>query len=128
VTIDPKESAIMDDNTVTRSSGNVFADLGLPDAGSRLLKARVLAVIKDTIDGQKLGGQKAIADVLGLKQPDVSNLLRGRLSGFSLERLLEFASALGNDIDINVKRAPAPRSHERRHHGRVRVLVADAAD
>ncbi len=116
----------MDDNTITRGSGNVFADLGLQDADSRLLKARVLTVINETIDSQGLSGQKAIAKVLGIAQSDVSNLLRGRLSGFSLERLLEFASALGNDIDINVKRAP--RSHEQRHHGRVRVLVTDAAD
>src|SRR5215813_1936498 len=100
----------MDDNTIIRSSGNVFADLGLPDADSRLLKARVLAVINDTIESQGLGSQKAVADVLGIAQPDVSKLLRGRLSGFSLERLLDFASALGNDIDINVRR-PARSPH-----------------
>lgn len=109
----------MTDNNITRGSGNVFADLRLPDADSRLLKARVLTVINDSIARHELRGQKAIAAVLGIAQPDVSNLLRGRLAGYSLERLLDFASALGNDIDINVHRA------ERRGH--VRVLV-DAAD
>jgi predicted XRE-type DNA-binding protein len=113
----------LDDNTVTRGSGNVFADLGLPEPESRLLKARVLAVINETIESQGLGSQKAIADTLGIAQPDVSKLLRGRLAGFSLERLLDFASALGNDIDINVTK---PARADRRH-GRVRVLVAEAA-
>jgi predicted XRE-type DNA-binding protein len=127
MTINLREGT-MDDSTITRGSGNVFADLGLPDAEGRLLKARVLAVINDTIDSQGLSGQKVIAEVLGLRQPDVSKLLRGRLSGFSLERLLDLASALGNDIDINVRK-PAPRHHSaERRHGRVRVLVADAAD
>jgi predicted XRE-type DNA-binding protein len=122
-----REGTIMDDNTVTRSSGNVFADLGLPNAEKRLLKARVLTVINDTINSQELRSQGAIAKILGITQPDVSNLQRGRLSGFSLERLLDFASALGNDIDINVRKpAPQSRTAERRP-GRVRV-IAEAAD
>jgi predicted XRE-type DNA-binding protein len=127
MTADLREGT-MDDNNITRGSGNVFADLGLPDAESRLLKARVLTVINDSIDSQGLSSQKAVADVIGIAQPDVSKLLRGRLSGFSLERLLDFASALGNDIDINVRR-PAQLPHRRadRRHGHVRVLV-DAAD
>jgi predicted XRE-type DNA-binding protein len=118
----------MNDNTITHGSGNVFADLGFADADSQLLKARVLTVINETIDSQGLSGQKAIAEALGIVQPDVSKLRRGRLSGFSLERLLEFASALGSDIDINVRKPAAHRySSTPRHHGRMRVLV-DAAD
>ncbi len=105
-----------DDNTITIGSENVFADLGLPDADDRLLKARILTVISDTI--ARLGlTQTAAAERLGIAQPDVSNLLHGRLRGYSLERLLSFARALGNDIEIKVKRAEFERE------GYLRVLV-----
>lgn len=94
-------TTISDDNAITIGIGNVFADLGLPDAEERLLKARILMVISDTI--ARLGlTQTAAAERLGIG-PDVSNLLRGRLRGYSLERLLSFARALGNDIEITVK-------------------------
>jgi predicted XRE-type DNA-binding protein len=106
-----------DDNSISPGSGNVFADLGLPGADDRLLKARLAVVIGDTI--ARLGlSQKAAAERLGVAQPDVSNLRRGRLRGYSLERLLGFARALGNDIVITVKRPESERE------GHLRVLVA----
>jgi len=106
-----------DDNSISPGSGNVFADLGLPDADDRLLKARLAVVIGDTI--ARLGlSQKAAAERLGIAQPDVSNLRRGRLRGYSLERLLGFARALGNDIVITVKRPEFERE------GHLQVLVA----
>jgi predicted XRE-type DNA-binding protein len=110
-------TTISDDNAITIGGGNVFADLGLPDADDRLLKARILMVISDSIT--RLGlTQTAAAERLGIAQPDVSNLLRGRLRGYSLERLLSFARALGNDIEITVKTSEFERE------GHVRVLVA----
>jgi predicted XRE-type DNA-binding protein len=110
-------TTISDDNEITIGSGNVFADLGLPDADDRLLKARILTVISDSV--ARLGlTQTAAAERLGIAQPDVSNLLRGRLRGYSLERLLSFARALGNDIEITVKISELERE------GHVRVLVA----
>jgi predicted XRE-type DNA-binding protein len=105
------------DNSITASSGNVFADLGLPDADDRLLKARLAVVVGDTIARLRLS-QSAAAERLGITQPDVSNLVRGRLRGYSLERLLEFARALGNDIEITVKQPDFERE------GHLRILVA----
>jgi predicted XRE-type DNA-binding protein len=106
-----------DDNSTSAGSGNVFADLGLPNPDERLLKARIAVVIGDTI--ARLGlTQTVAADRLGVAQPDVSNLLRGRLRGFSLERLLSFARALGNDIEITVRQPKFERE------GHLRVLVA----
>ena len=89
----------IDDTSAITGSGNVFADLGLPDADDRLLKSRVALVISDTIEQLGLS-QKVAAEWLGIAQPDVSNLVRGRLRGYSLERMLAFARALGNDIEI----------------------------
>jgi predicted XRE-type DNA-binding protein len=101
----------------TAQGGNVFADIGLPDADERLLKARIAVVVSDTI--ARLGlSQMAAAERLGIAQPDVSNVVRGRLRGYSLEGLLSFARARGNDIEITVKRLEFERE------GHLRVLVA----
>jgi len=89
---------------VTRASANVFADLDLPNADERLLKARIAIVIRDRIN--QLGLTQVEAAVkLGIAQPDVSCILRGRLSGFSLERLICYVRALGNDVEIKVRPA-----------------------
>ncbi len=86
---------------IIRGSGNVFADLGLPNAEDHLLKAQVVAAIADTIHQRGLT-QTATAKLIGLKQPDVSKLLRGRFEGFSLERLLGFLTKLGHNVTIDV--------------------------
>jgi predicted XRE-type DNA-binding protein len=87
---------------VTRSSGNVFADLGLPNSDEHKIKADVAMLIGRLINRLDLT-QTAAALKLGIAQPDVSRILRGQLSGYSLERLLSFVRALGNDIEIKVK-------------------------
>jgi predicted XRE-type DNA-binding protein len=84
------------------SSGNVFADIGLPNAGELYEKAELVRLIGHQIRERKLTQSKAAA-MMNLNQPDVSKLLRGRFAGFSLERLLLFIRALGNDIEIRVK-------------------------
>lgn len=90
----------------TVGSGNVFADIDRPDAQEALIKAELARHIGHIIDKQKLT-QKEAAQVLGIDQPKVSNLLRGRLSGFSTDRLLRFLNALGRDIEIViVERSP----------------------
>jgi predicted XRE-type DNA-binding protein len=68
---------------------NVFSDLSLPDADELLAKAQLASAISDIIDERRLT-QAAAADLLGTTQPQVSNLVRGRLDGFSLERLARF--------------------------------------
>ena len=87
-----------------RSSGNIFADLGLPNPDERLIKADIAALIGKLINLHGLT-QKAAAVKLGIAQPDVSRILRGQLSGYSLERLLSLVRAFGNDVEIKVKPA-----------------------
>jgi predicted XRE-type DNA-binding protein len=82
------------DNSVRSGGRNVFANLGLPDADDRLLKARFAVVIDNTIAHRGFG-PAAAAKRLGITQAHVSDLHRGRLRGFSVEKLLCFARALG---------------------------------
>jgi predicted XRE-type DNA-binding protein len=96
--------------TVEASSGNVFADLGLPDAADLLLKAELARRIGSILRHRHLTQIEAAA-VLGIDQPKISALLRGRLSGFSTERLLRFLLTLGRDITIVVKKKPSTRTH-----------------
>jgi predicted XRE-type DNA-binding protein len=93
-----------------KSSGNVFADLGLPNPEDRLAKAELARRISVIITERRLTQLEAAA-VLGIDQPKVSALVRGRLGGFSLERLLRFLNVLGRDVEIVVK----PKSKGRRH-------------
>lgn len=88
---------------VTKSSGNVFKDLGLPNAGERKVKADLAIRISTMITRQSLTQKKA-AKVLGIDQPRVSDLMRGNLSGYTIDRLLGYINALGSDVEIVVKR------------------------
>lgn len=92
--------------TITPSSGNVFADLGLPDAEDLMAKANLALHIKRTIEARKLTQVQA-ASLLGLDQPKVSSIINGRLDGFSTERLMRFLNDLGCDVNISVS-APHP--------------------
>jgi len=100
---------------VEESSGNVFGDLGLPNPEERLAKADLGLAIAREIEGRRLTQAEA-ADLLGVAQPDISNLMRGRLSGYSIERLTRLLNALGRDVEIRVRRA---RAGARRGHLRV---------
>jgi predicted XRE-type DNA-binding protein len=86
---------------VTQSSGNVFADLGLPEAEDRLLKAQLALKIQQLIEHKGMT-QAEIAPLLGLDQPKVSNLMRGRLSGFSVERLFSILNKLGHNVEVRI--------------------------
>jgi predicted XRE-type DNA-binding protein len=94
---------------VIRSSGNVFADLGLPDSAELDTKARLGATLNLIVERQRLT-QAEVATALGINQPKVSALLNYKLEGFSVERLMHFLVALGQDIEIVVKSKPASRS------------------
>jgi predicted XRE-type DNA-binding protein len=89
---------------VTRGSGNVFADMGLPNPDELLAKAQVLREITMIIKREKLNQTQA-ARRLGIDQPKVSALLNGKLSGFSMERLFHFLNRLGQDVNINIEPA-----------------------
>jgi predicted XRE-type DNA-binding protein len=99
-----------------KSSGNVFADIGLPDAEERLVKAELALRVAEAIRARRLT-QTAAADLLEIDQPKVSRLLRGYLANFSTERLMHFLTMLGQDVNIVIK--PAKRSRQ----GHMRVLA-----
>ena len=107
------------DSTVERGSGNVFADLDLPDADAHLLKAELVSRI-DSIVRQRGITQAEAARILGLSQPDVSRLLRGDFRQYSIERLFRLLTALGRDIDIVIRQ---PRSA---NGGKLRIATTEA--
>jgi predicted XRE-type DNA-binding protein len=88
-----------DDITVTKGSGNVFADLGLDNPEEEQLKAQLVREIRDILKRKRLTQVKA-ATLLGLKQPDVSALVNGRVGKFSLERLLRCIRRLDREVAI----------------------------
>jgi predicted XRE-type DNA-binding protein len=92
----------------TLGSGNVFADLDHPNPEEALLKAQLAREISAAIRERHLT-QTAAGELLGLDQPKVSALMRGRLAGFSVERLLRCLTALGRDVTITV----GPKKRER---------------
>ena len=93
----------------TPSSGNVFADLKLPRADDLLAKAELAAKIIAEIQRRHLTQSQAAA-LLGIDQPKISALKQGKLSGFSIERLLRLLLRLGRDIEINVREKPKSRA------------------
>lgn len=92
------------------SSGNVFADLGFENADEMLAKAELVRQIGAIIAERGLT-QTGAAEVLGTTQPKVSALVRGQLSGFSMERLIRFLNALDRDVEIVVKPKASDRDH-----------------
>jgi len=98
----------MPNREYTPSSGNVFADLNLPHADDLLAKAELAAKIIAEIQRRRLTQGQAAA-ILGIDQPKVSALKQGKLSGFSIERLMRLLLALGSDVEITVKRKSGSR-------------------
>lgn len=96
------------------SSGNVFADLGLQNPEECLAKADLAIQINKLIKKRKLK-QKEAAALLGLDQPKVSALSRGRLSGFSIERLFRLLAILNQDIEIVIKPHHGRKNHSIPH-------------
>ena len=101
---------------IEAGSANVFADLDVPDPGEALAKAQLAQRICAIISERKLTQARA-ASVLGIDQPKVSALIRGRLDGFSTDRLFRFLNALGHDVEIVVR--PRGRGNE---HASTRVV------
>lgn len=100
---------------VDKGTGNVFADLGLPHPEQELLKAKLTLRIYRLI---KMRGvtQAEAGKILGIKQPHVSALMRNRAGAFSVERLMDFLTALGQDVEITVRPT-------RKQHGAVSVVA-----
>jgi predicted XRE-type DNA-binding protein len=86
----------------TKGSGNIFADLGLPNAEEHQLKAALVVQLKRLIVERGLS-QVAAAKLVEMKQPDLSKLLRGQLKLVSVEKLLRMLTAFDQDVEITVK-------------------------
>ena len=96
--------------TVTKSSGNIFRDLGFSEERSAelILKSSLLQALQETIR-ERGWKQSEAATQLGIDQAKVSKLLAGQMAGFSVERLVHFLSLLGHDVEVTVKQAPRGR-------------------
>jgi predicted XRE-type DNA-binding protein len=101
--------------SVTESSGNVFRDLGLPHPEQELMKARLTLQIYRIVRERGLTQTQA-AKLPGIKQPHMSLLMRNRSGSFSAGRLMEFLTALGQDVEITVRPA-------QKEHGEMLVLI-----
>jgi predicted XRE-type DNA-binding protein len=84
------------------ASENIFADLGRPAAAEHYVKAQLVFQMQHIIKARKLT-QSAAAALMGIKQPDVSNMIRGRFRGYSIDRIFSFLQALDQDIEIVIK-------------------------
>ena len=104
-------------NNVHESTGNVYADLALPDAETMLVKARLAAVIGEIV-ASKGFKQRQAAELLGMTQAKLSNLLNGRFRGISEARMMECLARLGRDVRIVIG-----QEHPRRKRSaRIEVL------
>jgi predicted XRE-type DNA-binding protein len=106
------------DVEVVHGTGNVFADLGYPDAAERQAKLRLAYALNQVLEQRKLTQAEA-ARLLGVTQPRVSALRNYKLVGFSVERLMTLLTALDRDVEIVVR--PKPRS---RRSARISVVAA----
>ena len=101
---------VIDGVEVQRSSGNVFADLGLPDADKLKIKTGLVIEIRKAIRQQGLTQHEA-ATRMGITQPKVSGMMRGDFSNLSERKLMDCLNRLGYDIEIKVKPASDPVGH-----------------
>ncbi len=103
---------------IEKGSANVYADLGIPDAEEMLVKAQLASKIAEIIKQRRMTQVQA-AELLGMPQPKLSNMLRGRFRGISETKMLECLTRLGRDVQIVIKAASRPRKT-----GHVSVLSA----
>lgn len=101
---------------IERGSGNVFADLGFPEPELERFKATLMLQIYRIITQRKLTQAQA-GHLLGIRQPNVSRLMRGSSGSYSVERLMEFLTALGHNVEVVI-------TPTRKKHGAMSVVVA----
>lgn len=104
-----RRAETMNDDTITRGTENVFADLGYADADPRQTKLRLANAINGVVGRRRLT-QAAAAAKLHVNQKKVSALANYKLDGFAVERLMTFLTALDQDIEIVIKNKPHSRS------------------
>ena len=106
-------------NTIARGTTNVFDDLGYADAAERQIKTRLALAVNELLKSRKLK-QREIAALLSVPQPKVSALKNYRLDQFSVEKLMEFLTALNHDVDIMIR--PRANASEAGHISVLAVL------
>ena len=111
----------------TISSGNVFADLGFPEPDTELIKADLVHAITTVIEQRDLRQVEA-ADLMGIKQPNVSLLLRGRTENYSVGRLITLLNRLGHDVIIAHREKPRSRRIGRTRVGLLKPAVHTVAE
>ena len=104
--------------SITRGTGDVFADLGFPNAAERQAKLRLAYALNQVLEARKLS-QADAAKALGVTQPKVSALRHYKLEGFSVERLMNLLTAVDQDVEIVIRRKPRSRKA-----GRISVVAA----
>ncbi len=105
---------------IEKGSNNVYADIGMPDAGEMLVKAHLAAKIGEIVKQRHLTQQQA-AEILGMTQPKLSNMLRGQFRGISEARMLDCLNRLGRDVEFLVRKATRSKHAGA---GRTRVVFA----
>lgn len=105
---------------ITAGSGNIFADLSLPDAETHFLKAQIVSEIYRLSKERKLTQVQA-GKRLGISQPEVSRMFKGHFREYSIDRLMEFLTAFDRDVEIVVK--PHKKTGK---SGRIRFVPAAA--
>ena len=106
------EKMMSEDTKITKGSGNVFKDLGFPNPEEHQMKADLIRRLGTIIEDRGYT-QIQTSKIIGLGQADLSKLLRGRVRGYSIGRLLAFLMALDNDIEIVIKKRPKNRKTSR---------------
>ena len=114
----PRPKTATDDETITRGTGNLFADLGYADADERQTKLRLAHAINTLIASKRLT-QVSTGAKLGINQPKVSALANYKLDGFSVERLMTFLTSLDQDVEIVIRKKARSRGT-----GRISVVAA----
>lgn len=99
----------MKNEEIIESSGNIFEDLGFPDAEEAQAKSKLAIEIFLIIKAKKLT-QKQAAKIMKTDQPHVSDILKGKLASFTIDRLIRFLLALGKDVEIKIKK-PKTKKH-----------------
>jgi len=105
---------------IEKGSNNLYADLGMPDAGEMLVKAHLAAKIGEIVKRRHLTQQQA-AEILGMTQPKLSNMLRGQFRGISEARMLDCLNRLGRDIEIVISKTTRSKKAS---PGRIKVVFA----
>jgi predicted XRE-type DNA-binding protein len=108
-----------EETLIERGTGNVYADLGMPDADEMLAKAKLVTAIGKTLKQRRLT-QSAAARIMGIDQPEVSQLLKGDFRGYSSDRLMQFLTLLGQDVVITI----VPHMPEENERGQVSISMA----